>query len=304
MNKFNLKGSIPALITPFKADMTVDYNRLAQLIEFHIENKSAGILILGTTGEASTMTFEEEKEMVAFVIKKVAKRIPIIAGSGSNRTATAVETSLAFESLGVDALLLITPYYNRTNDSGMIKHFEMVADVINTPIILYTVPSRTSCHLPVHVVEILSKHPRIFGIKDATGDFSYSMKISRYVSNDFHLYSGNDDTIVPLLSLGATGVISVWANFMPTVTQQIVMSYLDGQHNTSLVLQQKYLDLVHALFVETSPIPLKYIMKQLGLDSGLMRLPLDELSPDGKKLIDSLLTAEIKQFANIRKGDA
>ncbi|MCL1990855.1 MAG: 4-hydroxy-tetrahydrodipicolinate synthase [Defluviitaleaceae bacterium] len=299
---FNLKGSIPALITPFKADRTVDYDRLSHLIEFHIEQSSAAILILGTTGESCTMTFEEEKEMVAFVVNHAAGRIPIIAGSGSNATATAVEASLAFEALGVDALLLITPYYNRTNDSGLIKHFESVANEVNIPIILYTVPARTGCHLPVHVVEQLAQHDRIVGIKDATGDFSYAVKVSRLVSDTFHLYSGNDDTIVPLLSLGASGVISVWANFMPATVQKLVMTYLAGNTDESLRLQHHYLDLVHALFIETNPIPLKYVMQQLGLDSGFMRLPLDELSPAGKQHINPLLTTEIKQLVNQKGG--
>jgi len=284
-----LTGSIVAIVTPFKKDFSVNYDKLGELIEFHISNATDAILILGTTGESPTITPEEQKEIVKYTVEKAAGRIHIMAGSGGNDTKKAVETSLEFERLGVDSLLLITPYYNRTNESGMIKHFEAVADVVKTPVILYTVPGRTGCHLSPHVVEHLAKHPRIVGIKDATGDFSYSVKISRYLSDDFALYSGNDDTIVPLLSLGASGVISVWANYQPKIVHDLVVAYLEGNHDKALDMQLKDLDFVNALFVETSPIPLRYVMNQEGFNVGPARLPLDELSDENKVLLDQLI---------------
>ena len=286
-----LQGSIPALITPFKADFSVDYERLGQLLAFHVAQGSAGVLILGTTGESSTMTFEEEQEMVAFCAKKLGGRLPLIVGAGSNATATAISNGLAFEAAGADALLLIEPYYNRTNDAGMLKHFELVAEKVKVPIVLYTVPGRTGCAISVNVVEKLAKHPKIIGIKDATGDFSYTTAISRFVSEEFQLYSGNDDTIVPLMALGGSGVISVWANFMPKTVADLISLCATSQYKEAVALQHKHLDLVNALFVETNPIPLKYVMSKLGLDAGVMRLPLDTLSSHHQAHLNGLLAA-------------
>jgi len=284
-----LTGSIVALVTPFKEDFSVNYDKLGELIEFHIENDTDAILVLGTTGESPTITPAEQKEIVKYTVEKAAGRIHIMAGSGGNDTKKAVETSLEFERLGVDSLLLITPYYNRTNESGMIKHFEAVADVVKTPIILYTVPGRTNCNISPQAVEHLAKHPNIVGIKNATGDFSYSVKISRYLSDDFVMYSGNDDTILPLLALGAIGTVSVWANYQPKVVHDLVTAYLEGNHDKALQIQLKDLDFVNALFVETSPIPLKYVMNKTGFNIGPARLPLDELSDENKKLLDQFI---------------
>ena len=283
---FNLKGVIVALVTPFYDDFSVNYEKLGELIEFHIENGATAILILGTTGEAPTITEAEQLEIVKFTVEKAAGRIHIMAGSGNNDTAKSIEVSQAFEALGVNSLLLITPFYNRTNDSGMIKHFEKIADAVSIPTLLYTVPARTGCNIAPHVVAHLAKHPRIVGIKDATGDFSYSMKISRYVSNDFSLYSGEDNTIIPLLSIGASGVISVWANYQPEVVSKMLMVYAEGRHKEALKMQHDHLDFVNALFIETSPIPLKYVMNQAGMNVGPLRLPLDELSDEAKVIVN------------------
>lgn len=288
---FTLKGSIPALVTPFYDDFTVNFQKLGALIEFHIKQGSDAVLILGTTGEAAALDFSEQVEIVKHVVKKAAGRIHVMVGSGSNDTVKSVKMSLAFEKLGADSLLLITPYYNGTNDSGMLKHFEVIAGAVRTPIILYTVPARTGCNISPIVVKHLAQHPNIVGIKDATGDFSYSMKISRYLSDEFALYSGNDDTIVPLLSIGASGVISVWANYQPDIVSQLVKAFAQGRHQEALTLQQKHLDLINALFIETSPIPLRYVMNQAGFDIGPARLPLDTLSENKKVLIDTLLAA-------------
>ena len=286
---FKLKGSIPALVTPFHDDFSINFDKLGELIEFHIENGSAAVLVLGTTGEAPTIDFDEQVEIVKYAVAKSAGRIHVMAGSGSNDTAKSIKMSQEFEKLGANSLLLITPYYNKTNDSGMKKQFEAIADSVNTPVILYTVPVRTGCNIAPHIVEHLAKHPNIVGIKNATGDFSYSMKISRFVSDEFSMYSGNDDTIIPLLSIGASGVISVWANYDPKTVSQMVESFASGRHKEALALQQENLDFINALFIETSPIPLRYAMNKAGFGVGPARLPLDELSDSGKAVIDKFL---------------
>lgn len=217
-----LKGSMVALVTPMDEENRINYPKVAELLEWHIENGTDGLVILGTTGEASTMTFEEEKEFVAFCNDKIAKRVPMIVGSGSNSTATAISNSQAFAELGADYLLVVTPYYNKTNAQGMIRHFESIADSVTVPIIMYNVPSRTGCNITPEVVGKLAKHPNIIGIKEASGDMSYVMNISKYINETFALYSGNDDVIVPLLSVGGTGVISVWANIMPKEVHDLV----------------------------------------------------------------------------------
>ncbi len=273
-----IRGSLVAIVTPMNSDGSVNYKKFEELIEFHIENKTDGIVILGTTGEASTLTFEEEERIVELAVRVANKRIPIIAGSGSNCTATAVEYSRKYASMGVDGLLVITPYYNKTNESGMIKHFLAVADSVNIPIIMYNVPGRTGCSISVNAVEVLSKHKNIVGIKEASGDLTYAGKIARYLSDDFVMYSGNDDIIVPLMSIGAVGVISVWANIMPRTVHDLVFDYLNKDIEKARITQLKYLDLIHGLFLETNPIPVKKAMNYLGLEAGVLRAPLDEMS--------------------------
>ena len=287
--KFNLKGSIPALVTPFHEDFSVNYEKLGELIEFHIENGSAAVLVLGTTGESATISYEEQVEIVKFTVAKSAGRIHVMAGSGSNDTAKSVQLSQTFEELGVDSLLVVTPYYNRTNDSGMLKHFEAIADAVNTPVILYTVPARTGCNIAPHVVEQLAKHPNIVGIKDATGDLGYAMKISRYLSDDFALYSGEDNLVYSLLAIGGSGVISVWANYQPKIVSQMIADYFEGRQKEALKIQQAHLDLIGAIFVENSPIPIKYMMNKAGMDVGPARLPMGELSDAGKAVVDGVL---------------
>jgi len=287
--KFSLKGSIPALVTPFKDDFSVNFEKLSELIEFHIKNGSAAILVLGTTGESATIEFDEQVEIVRYSIMKAAGRIHVMVGSGSNDTNKSIKLSKKFEELGADSLLVVTPYYNRTNDSGMIKHFEAVANSVNIPIILYTVPARTGCNISPAVVEHLSRHPKIVGIKDATGDISYSMKISRYLSDGFLMYSGNDDAIIALMGIGASGVISVWANYDPKTVSAMVAAFAAGRHGEALKIQQSNLDLINSLFIETSPIPLKYVMNKSGFGVGPARLPLDEASDNAKNILDSYI---------------
>lgn len=275
-----IEGSMVALVTPMNADNSINYPKVAELLEWHIENGTDGLVILGTTGEASTMTFEEEKEFVDFCNEKIAKRVPMIVGSGSNSTATALSNSQAFAALGADYLLVVTPYYNKTNDAGMIRHFEVIANSVDVPIIMYNVPGRTGCSMAPEVVGKLAQHPNIVGIKEASGDMSYVMRISKYITEDFALYSGNDDVIVPLLSVGGTGVISVWANVMPKEVHDLVRLYLDGKTAESLAIQKKYLDLIDALFYEVNPIPVKAALNWMGWDVGSLRMPLGEMGAE------------------------
>lgn len=284
-----LSGSLVAIITPMNEDGSINFDKMGELIEYHIENKTDGIVLLGTTGEASTMTFEEEKELVAFAAEKIAKRVPLVVGSGSNNTSTAVENSKAFAENGADMLLVVTPYYNRANDGGMIRHFELIANSVNVPIILYNVPGRTGCSLSPDVVEVLSKHPNINGIKEASGDISYAVKLAPLLSEDFVMYSGNDDIIIPMLSLGARGVISVWANIMPKEVHDLVTLYLEGKQKEALAIQTGYLDLVDVLFCETNPIPVKHAMNELGFEVGPLRMPLGEMDePNYRKLVATI----------------
>lgn len=276
-----IKGSIVALITPMNSDGSVNYEKLGELIEFHIANKTDGIVILGTTGEASTLEFEEEEKIVKFSIERANKRIPIIVGSGSNSTKTALEYSVKYADMGADALLVITPYYNKTNESGMIKHFTAIADASSKPIIMYNVPGRTGCSISVHAVEVLSKHPNIIGIKEASGDLTYAGKIAHCLNENFVMYSGNDDIVLPLMSLGAVGVISVWSNIMPKTVHDMCYNFMNGNFEAARQTQIKYLDLIHGLFLETNPIPVKAAMNYLGYNVGPLRMPLDEMS-DGK----------------------
>ncbi len=279
----NLKGSIVALITPFNSDGSVNFDKLGELIEMHIENKTDAILILGTTGESSTMTHEEDNAVCKYAVKHAAGRIPIIAGSGSNCTQTMVEKSLAYESLGADGLLIISPYYNKANDEGMYQHFKAVADAVHIPCILYNVPSRTGCSISENVVSRLKDHPNIMGIKEASGNMSYTAKIAKYVGDDFKMYCGNDDIAVPTMALGASGVISVSANVIPRQTHDMIADYLNHDTEKATAAQIKYLDFINALFIEVNPIPVKEAMNLMGMNVGGYRLPLCEMDESNRQ---------------------
>ena len=284
-----IKGSIVALVTPFHEDGSVNFEKLKELVEWHIANQTDGILVLGTTGESSTMTHEEDDSVVQCVIETVAKRVPVIVGAGSNNTNTMLKKSIDYEKMGADQLLLISPYYNKTNEEGMIQHFKTVADAVHIPIILYNIPGRTGCSISEHAVAVLSQHPNIQGIKEASGNLSYAMNISKYLHDDFVMYSGNDDIIVPMMSLGSSGVISVLANVLPNETHEMVHAYLDGDAKKALAIQHQYLDLIHALFVEVNPIPVKEAMNQMGMQIGGYRLPLTQMSEAHKELMKQRL---------------
>lgn len=276
----NIKGSIVALVTPFHEDGSVNFDALTHLIEWHIAEGTDAILTLGTTGEYPTMTHEEDAAVVAHTIKTVAGRVPVVVGSGSNCTATQVEMSIRYQDMGADALLLIAPYYNKANVEGMYRHFADTADQVKIPCLLYNVPGRTGCSIPVSVVERLSKHPNIVGIKEASGDMGYAMKVARFVGPDFAMYSGNDDITLPILAAGGSGVISVYANVMPRMCHEIVMDYLNGHQDRALENTLKYLPLMNDLFMEVNPIPVKAAMNLMGLNAGPMRLPLWEMTAE------------------------
>ena len=278
------EGSGVALVTPFK-DGKVNYEKLGELIEWHIANKTDSIIVCGTTGESATMTDEERKTTIKFVVDKVNKRIPVIAGSGSNNKAYSIELSKYFQEVGVDGLLIVTPYYNKSTQDGLIKHYTTIANSVDLPIILYNVPGRTGVNIKPSTVEKLSKIENIVAIKEASGDISQVAEIARLCGEDFTIYSGNDDQIVPILSLGGSGVISVLANVLPKETHDIVEKYLTGDVVESRKLQLGVNELVSSLFIEVNPIPVKAAMNLMGMEAGELRLPLTNISEQNLEIL-------------------
>ena len=277
--------SIVALITPFTQDGKVNYEKLGELLDWHIANNTDAILILGTTSESPTMSHEEDLEICRFSVERVAGRVPVIASSGSNSTQTVIEKSLDLQAAGADAVMNIAPYYNKANKKGMYHHFADVADAIDIPLIIYNVPGRTGCSIPADVIGELSKHERIIGIKEASGDLSYVAKIAKYANENFAIYSGNDDVILPVLSMGGSGVISVLANVMPKETHDMVMSYLNGDTKGALAEQLRLMNLINNLFIEVNPIPVKEAMNLMGMNVGGFRLPLCEMEDEHREIL-------------------
>lgn len=282
------KGSGVAIVTPFKDD-GIDYEKLESLLDWHVKESTDAIIICGTTGESATMSLSEKQEVIKFTVDKINKRIPVIAGTGSNCTRSSVELSQYAEKVGVDGLLVVSPYYNKSSQAGLIKHFNMIADSVNIPLILYNVPGRTGVNIQPQTVKELSKHKNIRAIKEASGDISQVAEIARLVPEDFYIYSGNDDSIVPLLSLGGHGVISVVANILPKDTHDMVMAYLEGDVKRAAKIQLDMKALIDALFIEVNPIPVREAMNILGMDVGLCRLPLVPMGYDNKKLLEKEL---------------
>ena len=274
----HITGSIVALVTPFHEDGSINFEALTNLVEWHIDQGTDAILTLGTTGEYSTMSHEEDASVVEHILKTVNGRVPVMVGSGSNCTATQIEKSIEYQNMGADALLLIAPYYNKANTEGMYRHFAETADKVDVPCLLYNVPGRTGCSIPVSVVERLATHQNIAGIKEASGDMAYATKIAHCVGPDFALYSGNDDITIPILSIGGSGIISVYANIMPAMSHQIVADWLGGNQARALENHLRYLDVMNNLFLEVNPIPVKAAMNMMGLQAGPCRLPLYEMS--------------------------
>ena len=283
------EGSYVALVTPFYPDGSINFDRLKQLCQWHVENGTDGLVVLGTTGESSTTDAAEDAAIVRCCVDAIGGRIPVIAGGGSNCTETSLAKSRKFRDLGADGLLLITPYYNKANQKGMYRHFADVADAVGLPTILYNVPGRTGCALSPACVEALSHHPHIVALKEASGNISYAAKVARYIREDFQILSGNDDMIVPMMALGASGVISVFANICPGICRDMTHSFLDGNVARARELQLKYLDLINALFIEVNPIPIKEAMNLLGMDVGGYRLPLCEMDEKNRAALQSAL---------------
>ena len=271
-------GSGVAIITPFDGN-TTNYDALGELIDWQIEQGTDAIIICGTTGEASTMPDAEHLAAIEYTVKRVAKRVPVIAGTGSNETAHAIELSKKAEELGADGLLQVTPYYNKTTQKGLIAHFGAIADAVNIPIILYNVPSRTGVNISIPVLKDLAKRDNIVAIKEASGNISYTAQVAAEVP-ELYIYSGNDDMIVPVMSLGGKGVISVLANVMPKETHELCKAYLDGECTKATKMQLDLLDLVNALFIEVNPIPVKTAINLMGKNGGNLRLPLVDMADD------------------------
>ena len=274
MKKLVFTGSAVALVTPMKRDGSVDYEALNRLVDFHLESGSDAIVVCATTGESPVLSHEEHCRIVDTVVRRVKKRIPVIASSGSNDTRYAVELSRALQQAGADALLLITPYYNKTSQAGFVRHFHYIADRVDLPLILYNIPSRTGCNIKPETYVELAKHPNIVATKEANGDLAACAKTIALCGDELTVYSGEDNRTRPVLSLGGKGVISVFANLLPQVMKQICTDYLGGNVEASRRTFLEYLELMDALFWDVNPIPVKFAMNKMGMDCGECRLPL------------------------------
>lgn len=286
------RGSAVAIVTPFNEDGSVNFEVLENLIEFQIENKTDAIVICGTTGEASAMTDEEQVETVKYTVEKVAGRIPVIAGAGSNDTRHGINLAKMCQDAGADGLLEVTPYYNKTSQRGLYEHYRVIAEAVDIPIILYDVPSRTGMGITPKLVQELAQIDNIVGLKDATGSLSYAAEVRSLVGEEFAVYSGNDDVVVPLMSLGGSGVISVLANIYPREVHDMCANFLEGNIAEAARIQVKNKKLIDALFVEPNPIPVKAAMNIMGFNVGKLRLPLYEAGDSTKELLKELLRWE------------
>ena len=277
-------GSCVAMVTPF-TENGINFDSLANQIEFQIREGTDALLACGTTGEPSTMTKEERYSVIGFTVEKAAKRLPVLAGTGGNNTAAVIEDSKEAERLGADALLIVTPYYNRTTQKGLNQHYAAIADTVHIPIIIYNVPSRTNLNITPSTLKELSKIDNIAGIKEASGDIAQVVDMARLCEGVIDLYSGNDDMVVPLLSVGGKGVISVVANIAPRDTHDMVARFFDGDIEGARKLQFKLYPLVKALFMEVSPIPVKTAMNLMGMNAGKLRMPLTDMSEENLKIL-------------------
>ena len=282
------KGSGVAIITPFNEN-GIDYEKLRELLEWHIKESTDAIIICGTTGEAATITEQEKKDAIKFTVDVINKRIPVIAGTGGNNTKAAIEMSLYAESVGVDGLLVVTPYYNKTNAEGLIMHFKAINDAVKTPIILYNVPGRTNMNITPETLLKLIQLNNVIAIKEASGDLSQVAKMKALCQDKIDIYSGNDDLIIPTLSLGGIGVISVAANIIPKEIHDMCDLYLNGDCFKATKLQLDYLELLNDLFIETNPIPVKTAMNIMKMNVGELRLPLYKMNDKNKKTLENTL---------------
>jgi len=273
------KGAATAIITPFR-DGKVDYNKLGELIDFQIAGGIAAIIINGTTGENATQTLEESTATIDFCVKHVNSRVKVVAGTGSNDTQSALYLSQAAEKSGADALMMVTPYYNKTTQLGLVRHFNFLADRVNTPIILYNVPGRTGMSFTADTYKELSTHPNINGVKEASGDFKLIGTTLASCGDELFFWSGNDEDVVPMMSLGGLGIISVMSNILPSKVVEVTKLCLDGDFKAASKLFLKYFDLIDKLFIEVNPIPVKAAVNLMGMDVGEPRMPLCTLSPE------------------------
>lgn len=287
-NKTIFTGCATAIATPMNADGSINYDEFGRMIDFQIENGIDGLVICGTTGESATMTDEEHREVIRYGIERVNHRVPVIAGAGSNDTAYAVELSKEAEKMGADALLQVTPYYNKTSQRGLVKHFTTIADAVNIPIMLYNVPSRTGCNIGIDAYIEMSKHPNITAVKEASGNMSTVMAISAYT--DLDIYSGNDDEALCCLALGGKGLISVTSNVAPHEKHDEVKLYLDGKREEALEAARKLLKLDKAMFMDVNPIPVKEALNIMGFNAGECRLPLCSMCDEGKAKLKTVMS--------------
>lgn len=284
------KGAGVALITPFNEDETVNYDMLGELIERQIAGNTDAIIVCGTTGEPATMTEDEKLAVIRYAVEKTAGRIPVIAGTGGNATSVVIDFSKKAEALGVDGLLVVTPFYNKATQNGLYAHYKEVAKAVSLPIIMYNVPSRTGCNIaPETAVRLARDCENIVGIKEASGIISQVAKLAKQAGGILDIYSGNDDQVIPILSLGGIGVISVLSNVAPKAAHDMVMEYLEGDRKKAAALQLDYLDLINALFCEVNPIPVKGAMNLMGYNVGKLRLPLTEIEDAHRELVKKCL---------------
>ena len=273
-------GAGVAIVTPFHEDFSINYDAFAELIEYQIANSTDAIIVMGTTGESATTTIEEHIDAIRFCVETVKGRVPVVAGTGSNATDTAVHLSVEAEKCGADGLLVVSPYYNKATQNGLYRHFKTIADSVKLPIILYNVPSRTGCNiLPETVVRLCTDVENIVGVKEASGNISQIAKLFALAEGKVDVYSGNDDQIVPILALGGKGVISVLSNVAPKQTHDICQLFFDGKLEESAALQLRAVPVVDALFCEVNPIPVKKGVALIGIEAGPLRMPLTEIEP-------------------------
>lgn len=290
MKKLIFKGAGVAIVTPFTED-GINFPEFGRMIDAQIAGSTDAIIVAGTTGEAATMSDAEHKEAIKFAVEHTKGRVPVVAGTGSNDTAYAIQLSQYAEKVGADGLLLVTPYYNKCTQKGLVQHFNKIADSVNIPCILYDVPSRTGVSIKVPTYAELSRHPNIVAVKEANGDLSSILRLRFAVGDELAVYSGNDDQIVPILSLGGMGVISVLSNVAPKETHDICQLYFDGKVEEAAKLQIAFTDLADALFCETNPIPAKTAMRLMGYAAGPLRLPLSEMEPENLEKLKKALKA-------------
>ena len=285
------KGAGVAIVTPMNKNEEVNYDKLEELINIQIDQGTDAIIIAGTTGESACLSMEEHADVIKAAVEFTKHRVPVVAGTGSNCTRTAVQLSKEAEGFGADGLLVVTPYYNKTTQTGLIHHYEYLADRTELPVILYNVPSRTGLSFTAETYRILSQHPRINGTKEASGDFSLLAETIAYCGDELNVWSGNDDQTLPMLALGAKGLISVTSNLLPAPMAELTHSYFRGEAEQAKELQMAYLPLMKALFAQVNPIPIKAAMEELGLDSGCLRRPLWTMDPKPRKALRETLHA-------------